>query len=711
MITYPELEFAIRRKDDTSYAVDWRSIQAGGETENRSKTPAVLKLDFKQLSRSPLDPPTAYASLLTDSFFQDQGLKNALRDARTNSQGQNAALRVRLFIDYGAPELHGIYWELLQEPENHAPLFNGEQILFSRYLSSSDWRPVTLRAKSDLKALVVIANPTDDPKDPYGLAPVNVEAELQRAQESLQGIEITLLASPKTATLNNLLGKLRTGYDILYLVCHGSLDSETPSLYLEDEAGKVAAVPVNDGNAGENQVNLVNEIRGLVNRPRLIVLASCESAGKGSGDSSLMLAALGPRLAESGVPAVLAMQGKISMEAVAKFMPAFFKALLQDGQIDHAMAIARGEVARLERPDYWQPVLFMRLRTGRIWYVPGFGSEQEEFEKWPALLSKIYRNPSDLDSRCRCTPILGSGLTEGLLGSARDIARRWAEDSNFPLAASEQEDLPNVAQYLAATQDPEFVRDKLRQYLWRQIHECYPDSPPNANLDQLFDFMGARRRKDDPTEPHRVLAGLPFRIYITTNPDSLLESALKEAGKDPVSRICPWNSELEENSDLCELPAGYDPDAARPLVYHLFGQMRKSEDEPESVVLTEDDYFDYLIGATRNKELIPNVVREALANTALLFLGFQLDDWNFRILFRSIMSQEGGKRRDRTRKANVAVQVDLEQGRFVNPERARRYLEKYFGDSEISIYWGNSQDFVNELYKRSQTASATAVGA
>ncbi|XCN72347.1 MAG: hypothetical protein Q3M24_18895 [Candidatus Electrothrix aestuarii] len=38
-----------------------------------------------------------------------------------------------------------------------------------------------------------------------------------------------------------------------------------------------------------------------------------------------------------------------------------------------------------------------------------------------------------------------------------------------------------------------------------------------------------------------------------------------------------------------------------------------------------------------------------------MFLGFQLDDWSFRMLFRLIMSLEGGARRKRL--AHAAVQI------------------------------------------------------
>jgi hypothetical protein len=75
-----------------------------------------------------------------------------------------------------------------------------------------------------------------------------------------------------------------------------------------------------------------------------------------------------------------------------------------------------------------------------------------------------------------------------------------------------------------------------------------------------------------------------------------------------------------------------------------------------------------------------------------------MDDWNFRVLFRSIMSKEG--RLLRRRYAHVAVQIDPEEGRILEPQRARRYLESYFQGADISIYWGSVADFVRELQQR-----------
>src|SRR5262249_52278797 len=81
-------------------------------------------------------------------------------------------------------------------------------------------------------------------------------------------------------------------------------------------------------------------------KPRLVVLASCQGAGTGAGEAPAgpgALAALGPRLVGAGIPAVVAMQGDVSMGTVRVFMPAFFEALRpQNGLVDRAPAAARG---------------------------------------------------------------------------------------------------------------------------------------------------------------------------------------------------------------------------------------------------------------------------------------------------------------------------------------------------------------------------------
>jgi hypothetical protein len=681
MTAFAELEISLHYREAGSYLVDFRFNQPDSEADIRlsQDKPLQVEIDIQEMQNLAHDQD-GYSQKLTQLFFSDPGMKNAFAQALASAQSLNLPLRVRLLIGPSAPELHSIRWEMIRNPQDDTPLCTSENIIFSRYLSSLDWRPVRLRPKGNLSALVFVANPSD--LSEYSLAEVDVEAEIQRARLALVDIQVSTVpesGSEPRATLGNLIERLRNvEYDILYLVAHGALMKGEPWLWMEDEQGKVARTPGSD---------LVTRLKELPQRPRMIVLASCQSAANSAGDA---LRALGPRLAEAGIPAVVAMQGNISMETVAEFMPVFFKELQRDGQIDRALAVARGEVR--QRHDYWMPVLFMRLRSGRIWYVPGFGEERKGFEKWPALIRSIKRG--------QCTPILGSGLYEPMLGSLREIAQRWAEAYHYPMAPHERESLPQVAQYLAVNQYSRAPYDELEEYLESEIQHRFKDDLPSdmrqgrIPLDELVEVVGAQLRQATEFEPHKVLAQLPLPIFITTNPGNLLASALKDAGKDPQVVICPWNDYVEQVETIYDREPDYFPAPERPLVYHLFGRL----DEPDSLVLTEDDYFDYLIGVTSNKELIPSAIRRALADTALLFMGFHMDEWGFRVLFRSILSQQGGSRRGRY--AHIAAQVEPEEGRILEPERARRYLENYFSQgADISLYWGSPDDFIKELSK------------
>ncbi len=689
MAGFADLEIGLHRRDADGYAVELRFSAPDSDTDVRLLGDAdeVVHFDLDKARALALDE-SGYGAFLGHSLFASEHLQGALAQARANADGQDAALRVRLFIEPNAPELHRLRWETLRVPGSQSPLLTSERLLFSRYLSSDDWRPVRLRPQGDLRALVAIANPSNLAQ--YGLAPLDLGAELARVQGALEHLQVTALAKPGAASLTGISAALRDGHDVLYLLAHGALINGESRLWLEADDGTAAVV------AG---ADLVARIGELNDRPRLVVLASCQSAG-GAGDAPQgeidALAALGPRMAEAGVPAVVAMQGSISTQTLDAFITSFFTELLRDGQIDRAMAAARGTVR--DRPDNSMPVLFMRLRSGRLWYVPGFSTDDGGFEQWPAVLRSVRSG--------RCTPIVGPGVLESLFGSTRDIARGWAETYGFPMAAQSRDDLPQVAQYLAINQDPQFPRDELLGSLRQQVIARHGadlgDALDKVPLEDLTERVVEKRQTNDVSEPHRVLAGFACPLYLTTNPDSLLEAALRRAGKAPQVELCPWNDFVEQTNGADSAT----PAPQAPLVYKLFGQLS----DPDSLVLTEDDYFDYLIGVTSNRDLIPEAVRRALADSALLFVGFQVDDWAFRVLFRSIMRQEGSDRRRRY--AHVAVQIDPEEGRFQQPQRARRYLEQYFQTDDIRIYWGSAEDFLRELATRAAADSqAPPVGA
>lgn len=672
-----DLEIGLRRSTE-GYAVELRFSDPSSETDIRpsQSSSAQAHFDSTRLNELALDP-AAYGQALGGMLFADPRLMADFSRCRAAAQAQGYALRLRLLIAPDAVELQALRWETVRDPSDGVSLAIGEQIYLVRSMLSGDWQPVRLRARSALRALVVIASPADLAR--YTLSPLDVDAERDLALAGLGSIPADVIAGSTRPTLDAIITRLRDGYDIFYLICHGGITHGDSWLALEDAQGNTDHVP---------GVDLARRIGELAQRPRLALLVSCQSGGDG-GTSALN--ALAPRLAEVGVPAVIAMQGVISVDTARAFVSTFCRELGRDGAIDRATSVARGAVR--DRPDGWMPALYSRLRNGKIWYVPGFGDTSDTFEKWPTLLRSIQDG--------RCTPILGFGLLESLVGTSREIARRWSDTYRYPLAHANREDLPQVAQFLAVNQGGTFVLSELTKTVRQELHRRFENgadaaaSSSTATLDYLLSAAVTQQATRDPFSPHRVLASLPFPLYINTSPDSLLAAALTEAGKTPISDICAWNDSIKPAKKTAI--GNLTPE--RPLVYYLFGRLA----DPESLVITEDDYFSYLISLSRDRKLVPNVVRGLLTENALLFLGFRLEDWSFRVLFHSVMSEEVRNRR--LRNTHVAVQIDLDEHQVAQPDQARRYIEKYFGDADVSIYWGSAEDFLRELAERSSGAN------
>lgn len=276
----------------------------------------------------------------------------------------------------------------------------------------------------------------------------------------------------------------------------------------------------------------------------------------------------------------------------------------------------------------------------------------------------------------------------------RDLARSWAQSFGFPGAPPSATELPQVAQFLATVENPNLVRSEFRKYLTNQLIERHrrlvPGLDSKATPDDLLAAVAAAWWTQDPPNPYALLAALPCPIYITTNPDNLLPAALRAVGKTPQVELCRW-LEDERWPPLLKDKDRDPPTVDRPLVYHLFGSLVL----PFSLVLKEDDYFDYLVGVTRLREWIPAAVRAALTDGALLFLGFHLDDWGFRVLFRSIIGPSAPSRQEQH--PHVAVQLDSRSADPPEPAALRRYLQSYFESADVTIYWGRVGQFLQDF--------------
>ena len=287
---------------------------------------------------------------------------------------------------------------------------------------------------------------------------------------------------------------------------------------------------------------------------------------------------------------------------------------------------------------------------------------------WTILLRRIEKG--------LCTPFLGAGACAGVLPLGGDIARAWAAEYNYPL--KDTHDLARVAQFLAIQYDPMFPKEEL--------------------LDQWFQGE-AQPDYDAPAEPHGVLADLPLPVYMTTNYDHFMVDALKSRNKDPKRELCRWNQQVKNYASVFD-DDEFEPTVANPVVYHLHGH----DQEAGSLVLTEDDYLDFLVNISKDENLLPKRIKESLAGTSLLFIGYGLADWDFRVLFRGLVTATEGS----LRRISVTVQLPPAAGptpQAADPappaaEQMQGYLNEYFGELKMSVYWGTAQEFMAELQQR-----------
>lgn len=270
----------------------------------------------------------------------------------------------------------------------------------------------------------------------------------------------------------------------------------------------------------------------------------------------------------------------------------------------------------------------------------------------------------------KCTPFLGAGACHGYIPLGAEVAQEWAKTHKYPLKG-DANDLAKVSQFVATEYHPLYPKDAMMERLSGVI-------PPDfSELD----------------EPHGLLADLPLPIYITTNYDDFMFRALVSRSRNPRREICRWNSLLQKRRS--ELSSGYQPTVAEPSVFHLHG----CSDISESMVLTEDDYLSFLVNLgkfkTAQTKLIPSRIEKALTDASLLFLGYRLADWDFRVLFHGLISYL-----DRTtQRAHISVQLAPGDDRDSAQEklRAQSYFERYFGDSNIRVYWGTCREFAADL--------------
>jgi hypothetical protein len=326
-------------------------------------------------------------------------------------------------------------------------------------------------------------------------------------------------------------------------------------------------------------------------------------------------------------------------------------------------------------------------------------AEQTNDLDWKTIIRRIKAG--------KCTPIISHQVSGHHFSDQKSVVKAWADEVGYPLA--DHDDLTRVSQYASVTSRDvlsakEDFLDFLKQRLLAQARDEQPEEQ-SAFLDTLEDELmdltfsevasrlGYPSYENELDNPLRVLAELPLPIYLTTNFATFMEDALKAAGKEPRTEICYWHEDLEGDvPSVFEEDPDYQPSVEMPLVYHIHGL----DVSPSSLVLTEDDYLDFLVKVSQDPDAIPSRVAQALADSSLLLLGYRLQGWDFRVIFRGAITT----RRSSRRLLSLSIQLVPDEEGVKNLEEAQEYLRRYFDNANFEIYWGDAQSFMQELWEQ-----------
>ena len=111
MPKFADLEIAIRRRDGDAYGIELRLSPPDSDTDERFPTekPATAVFSTAALRELEMDPGS-YGAALGRALFENSEVQAGFATARSTAKAVGATLRVRLFIEPGAAELHRIRW-------------------------------------------------------------------------------------------------------------------------------------------------------------------------------------------------------------------------------------------------------------------------------------------------------------------------------------------------------------------------------------------------------------------------------------------------------------------------------------------------------------------------------------------------------------------------------------------------------------------------
>jgi hypothetical protein len=217
------------------------------------------------------------------------------------------------------------------------------------------------------------------------------------------------------------------------------------------------------------------------------------------------------------------------------------------------------------------------------------------------------------------------------LDGAGDLAEHLARA--FEVPNDRPVDLARISQYVATM--------KGFGPLYDELHSLFEAAVEPGPLHRFLARLPGLLRERD----------VPHQLIVTTNYDLALERAFEDEGEelDIVAYVAAgthrgrfWHRPPGDAPRPIDVPNTYATELSldrRTILLKLHGAVDPlPEREWESFVITEDDYIDYL-GHSELTAVVPVSLAAKLRRSHFLFLGYEMADWNLRLILNRIWGE------------------------------------------------------------------------
>jgi DNA-binding SARP family transcriptional activator len=281
------------------------------------------------------------------------------------------------------------------------------------------------------------------------------------------------------------------------------------------------------------------------------------------------------------------------------------------------------------------------FRRARTRFVDELGIEpgpelrrlQSEILRQSTVIAAPNKVPADVDDDAEIVAAMLSGSVVPVLGLdgvgqlAGHLARAFDVPNNGPM------DLARVSQYVATM--------KGSGPLYDELHALFEAATEPTPLHRFLAKLPNRFR----------MRGTPYQLIVSTTYDLALERAFEDAGEelDIVAYVAAgpnrgrfWHRRPGEAPQAIDIPNTYATELSlerRTIVLKLHGAVDPlPQREWESFVITEDDYIEYL-GHSTLSTVVPVALAAKLRRSHFLFLGYEMADWNLRLILNRIWGE------------------------------------------------------------------------